>query len=141
VSLLNYWLQLTAVGPELNWRNGKITFELCGGSLFGVLAVQLALAVNRSEGLAVCDGCKKPYIPRRQPRADQRHYCPDCGSKAALRDAQRDQRARKAEAEKLNREGVPAEEIAKRLSSRVSTVNNWIRQSNTKESSPTSGVS
>jgi hypothetical protein len=55
--------------------------------LFGVLGMALAQdAVGSSK--AWCDGCGSLYDFRRWPRAGEYHYCPDCGRKAAVRDAQ-----------------------------------------------------
>ncbi len=89
---VNEWLLIGNVRPALTWgwgenRNSKVTLQ--GAGLFGALAVQLLMAVSRTAGLAICSSCGGPYAPQRRPRADRRNYCPDCGIKAAWRDAQR----------------------------------------------------
>lgn len=53
-------------------------------SLGGLLARDLVFAVARSNGVAICDGCKQPYLPTdkkgrpRKPRSDRLHFCRRC---------------------------------------------------------------
>jgi len=72
-------------------------------SAFGLLAIQLLLAIARAEGLATCAGCGAPFVSSRQPLAGKRvgrtiarrNYCRDCRDrKIPLRDAARDYRKR-----------------------------------------------
>lgn len=63
--------------------------------MFGGLGLQVALACARSDGVAICDGCGGLHAPTRQPRPDQRTYCPDCrGKRVPQRHADRDRRDR-----------------------------------------------
>jgi hypothetical protein len=66
-------------------------------SLFGALVFQLMAAVTGT-GFATCSACGKPFVPRRRPRVDQRHYCRECGRRAAVRDAKLARRRRLEEA-------------------------------------------
>src|SRR5207244_7489631 len=79
------------VRPFFEWGTGpgaKSSVRLGGYSLYGAIAVQLLFDVSRTDGLAVCTSCGTPYLPpTRRPRWDQNTYCPDCGKKAAARDA------------------------------------------------------
>jgi len=82
--VLNEWLRLGSVRPVMEWRPSRkherpaIRF---GGSsgLFGALALQLALAIGKLDGLALCVHCRAEYMPAaRSPKAGQRNFCPDC---------------------------------------------------------------
>ena len=92
---------LVTLGARVSWFNRESQAEwlpnmplLQGTSLFGALAVQLLMAVSRTGGLAICSGCGAPYVPKRRPNPRRRRYCPQCGLKAAWRDAQAAQRRR-----------------------------------------------
>ncbi len=97
---VNWWLGLADVRPLFAWSHFDPAFVSLGGTgiklghrqqLFGAIAVQLMLAISRSDGLAICSSCATPYFPKRRPRPGQRNYCtgPSCGRKAADRDAHR----------------------------------------------------
>ena len=75
--------------PSMDYSTGGVE------NLFGYLALQLALAIGRTDGLATCSACAQSYIPGRQPNANRRTYCLACGRKAAVRDASREYRRRK----------------------------------------------
>ena len=95
--MLGFWLEGAEVRPMLERRNGKptITWGSSHAPLFGTIAVQLLMLVTQTAGLAQCSGCGNSYIPRRQPREQQRSYCADCRArKVPQRDAQRDKRSR-----------------------------------------------
>jgi hypothetical protein len=90
------WLWAGNVRPIFRWESGapRMLFGQFGSrgfekhsGLFAALAMQLALAVGRTDGLAICSACSSAYVPLRRPRADRRNYCPSCGRTAALRDA------------------------------------------------------
>lgn len=89
------WLAIGNVHIAFSWIQPAPTMTLQGAGLFGALAAQLALAVGRSEGLAVCRACGAPYAPRRRPTPSRRNYCSACGLKAASRDANRDYRRKR----------------------------------------------
>jgi hypothetical protein len=93
-AVVQQWLLLGSVVPRFSWSEvGR--FSLASASaekptLFGVLASQLMFAVAQSDRQALCSGCARLYFrPVRRPKAGQRNYCPDCGKRAADRDAQR----------------------------------------------------
>jgi predicted RNA-binding Zn-ribbon protein involved in translation (DUF1610 family) len=86
--VINYWLRMSSVEPRLRWLAGKPDVMLAGRGLFAALAVQLMFECSRTDGLAVCISCGTPFLPPvRRPRRDHNVYCPDCGVKAAQRDA------------------------------------------------------
>jgi hypothetical protein len=94
---VNELLLLGNVRPALSWGPGKshsskAEVSLRGWGLFGVLAVQLLMAVSRTAGLATCSYCGESYSPTRRPRAGCLNYCPGCGKKAAWANAQRKRR-------------------------------------------------
>ena len=79
--IVNEWLELGNVRVRTSWRPWRQpapVVTLAGDGLFGALACQLLLAINRTDGLAICSGCGSPYCPSRRPRMDQRRYCPEC---------------------------------------------------------------
>lgn len=97
--LVNEWLTAGQPSVRLAWPPGAApTIELAGEDLLGHLAAQLLAAVCQSRGVAVCSSCGMPYTPKRRPRSDQRHYCTECGPRAAWRDSQRRGRQRKRQA-------------------------------------------
>lgn len=94
---INTWLLLGDVGVGLTLRKDDYSFSLQYHpqlGLFGALACQLALAITRAEGLAICSACGRAYAPPRKPNPDLRNYCRSCGRRAAMRDASRDYRRR-----------------------------------------------
>ena len=91
-----FWLRMSDVRPKFAW-DPEPQFFLDSGT-FGQLGIQLMQAVSHAHGLAICSGCGNPYMRKgRKPQAGRRNYCPDCGITAALRDAQRERRAKKRE--------------------------------------------
>ena len=90
------WLDIARISPKFTW-DGTPQFFLWTDA-FGTLGLQLAQAIARSHGLAVCDGCGVAYMRQgRKPQVGRRNYCQSCGKKAAVRDAQRALRLRKRE--------------------------------------------
>jgi len=61
------------------------------------LALQLAGVLSGRAGhVTLCDGCGRPYLPRRLPRPRTRHFCDDCwGVNVPARLRMRDYLARK----------------------------------------------
>lgn len=72
-----YWLELAQLSPTV-WSDGRITFHAGGfderGGLFGNLALQLALAIVRSDGFGICPSCRVQFTPS---RSSQR-WCVEC---------------------------------------------------------------
>ena len=96
-STINGVLYLGGVHPGLEYVDGsfRTMFQTAGGNLFGALALQLLLAVSRTDGLAHCSACGNPFVfTGRRPNPNRRCYCPSCGLPAAQRDASRAYRAR-----------------------------------------------
>lgn len=86
--VLDKWVERGGVRPSVFRQEGRRSIRLGGYGLLGALAVQLVFDVCRTDGLAVCTSCGAPYLPpKRRPRRDHNPYCPDCGLKAAVRDA------------------------------------------------------
>jgi len=89
------WLSLGDVQVHYTW-DGHPHFDLGGGNLFGAIGVQLALAVAKRDGLAICDECGEFFIPRRLNRPGSPRRCPkpECRDRAAKRESARRRRAR-----------------------------------------------
>ncbi len=106
---LDYWI--AAADVCLRVRVGEESLVAILGSnqftisSFSLIAIQLLLAIARSEGLVSCAGCGAPFVSSRQPLAGKRvgrwiakrNYCQDCrDAKVPQRDAARDYRKRHA---------------------------------------------
>ncbi len=93
---VNDWLTFANARLVFDWNSEQAPAIYLGHGLFGNLAVQLMSAVSRTEGLALCSACGTPYLPPRQPRAGERHYCQECRKMGApQRDASRQYRQRR----------------------------------------------
>jgi hypothetical protein len=94
--VVNQLLRQAQVGVRYSWEHDRAILQFDGAGLFGALVVQLALAIGRTDGLAVCSGCGVSYVPRRRPRRDRRRYCEQCVRRGVpQRDAATDYRRRK----------------------------------------------
>jgi hypothetical protein len=72
--VLNFWLEIAAVRPRLDWSGSKPVVQLGGHGLIGAIAVQLLFDCSRTDGLVVCTSCGTPYLPGfRRPRRDRQH--------------------------------------------------------------------
>jgi hypothetical protein len=92
---VGWWLELGAVRVALQWPAEGVRIELIGSGLFGALAVQLAMAVSRTDGLGICSGCSQWYVKSRRPASGHRRFCEDCRTRGVPEMlAQRDRRAR-----------------------------------------------
>lgn len=91
-----FLMRIGDVSPMLRFDKGSPTISFFTDA-FGALALQLIQALSRSQGLTICSSCGLPYARfGRKVQAGRRNYCPSCGQKAALRDAQRAYASRKS---------------------------------------------
>jgi len=102
-AFIDLWLDLADARLTFAWDD-EIDFGVKASGLFRATAVGLALTVARSEGLARCRGCGRPYAPSRRPSSTRRNYCAECGKRGRWRDAQRARRERDATKRKRGRE-------------------------------------
>jgi hypothetical protein len=104
---LDAWLVMADVHLLVGVQGESLTASLASGPLtrssFALIAIQLLLAMMRSEGLSSCSGCATPYISSRPPLAGKlvgpqvakRNYCRNCREAGIpKRDASRDYRNR-----------------------------------------------
>lgn len=91
------WVELADVKPLLWWFGEKPSIRLYyayRGWTFGVLTVQLMMAVGTARDVALCDGCGLPYLRlNRAPQRGRRNYCLECRGTVAARLRKRAQRA------------------------------------------------
>ena len=95
--VLDGWLQLSAIRPAFRWppNHKHPGIHLTGGGVHGAVVRQVAFVAANVNGLAVCNGCGRAYVPvKRRPSATRSSWCPTCGKAAADREAQRRRRAR-----------------------------------------------
>jgi hypothetical protein len=110
---VEYWLAAAEVDVRVSVEGQSLVASLNSFmmSSLALVAIQLLLAITRSEGLTTCSGCGAPFISNRRPLAGKvvgrwvakRNYCQTCReAKVPQRDAARDYRARKAHSRILN---------------------------------------
>jgi hypothetical protein len=94
--VVNQLVAQARVTMDFRWDRATPVLHPTGRGLFGALVIQLALAIGRSDGLAICSACSVSYIPPRRPRLRQRRYCQDCRDrKVPQRDAAASYRSRR----------------------------------------------
>jgi hypothetical protein len=85
------WFQYGMVTPVARYDGAKRKIEVKYASLglAGLLAIQLAAALQR--GTYCCAGCDYPFTPEteRRPRSDKKTWCPACGTPEQQRQYQR----------------------------------------------------
>jgi hypothetical protein len=112
---LEAWLVTADVHLRVAVQGESLTASLGSGPLtassLALIAIQLLLAIMRSEGLSSCSGCATPYVSNRPPLAGKlvgpqvakRNYCRNCREdRIPERDASRDYRNRKRRRPLLN---------------------------------------
>ena len=89
------WLRVSGLAPALSpTKTGwQIAFRQQG--LLGGLAGQLLIILTRASSVAVCSACSAIYVPKREPSANRRNFCPECGKTGSNRLSARDRRASK----------------------------------------------
>jgi len=114
---------------------GPVARAYAGGAppgpypLFGSLAARLLFALGQARGLAACDGCQEFTPTDRRPARGRRFFCPDCRERGRpIVAATRAYRQRRAEALRLQAEGLGVEAIAERVGRPTATVRKWLLQ-------------
>jgi DNA-directed RNA polymerase subunit RPC12/RpoP len=95
--VLSDLLTLSGARPQAILVGDRPAVTVGGGDLFGALTMQALMAASTTEGFYFCSGCSRPFATvgdRRRPQAGRNHYCPQCGTSAARRDASRRYRER-----------------------------------------------
>jgi len=96
-TVVDEWLAMSGVRLSFSWHDegAEMGFEPWEG-LLSEIGLQLAVAVARGDGLAICAECSRPFAPKRRPARGRRSFCPACGPRAASKQASRDHRDREA---------------------------------------------
>ena len=131
---LRLWLELSRPGLTLKPTEQGWQMEIdYNGCLLAAIALQLALTVAGARTLLICSGCGMAYVRTRAAKTGQANFCPQCGQREALRQADTRRRQKAAEARRLHAAGWNARQIAKKLhvrntkrSEAVTTVRRWI---------------
>lgn len=90
--IIQDWSQKANLKIVFEWNIHQDPLLILGGGLLPNLALQMILAITRTDSMVLCSSCGQPYIPKRAPNPNRRHYCSNCGINAAWRTAQRDRR-------------------------------------------------
>ena len=94
--IISTMLDYCGVGMSYQWRADDVgpVVRIGGGGALGMIVRNLAFTVARTDGLSVCSGCGRAYIPSRRPRAGELNWCSEseCVKKAK---AERQRRWRK----------------------------------------------
>lgn len=108
-TVVDEMLDLASVRMHLTWIGPDPEVHIGGNEgLMPAFAMQLAMAMQRSDHLAICSECGAPYLVARRPDRNRRTFCPPCRAGGApQRQASRDYRERKASAQG-GEGGVPA---------------------------------
>ncbi len=91
---INDWLADAAWQPRFSWAAGKppaVGMSVSGPVGAAVLIAALRLTTTRA--LTACSGCGRLFEPTRSPRSGESSWFPDCGTRAARREASRRWRA------------------------------------------------
>jgi hypothetical protein len=75
---LERWFRLGNVQPVLGASGDGFEVELRSLGVFAALAQRLAFTVAEYDEIALCDGCGKPYVARRETRSDRSDFCMRC---------------------------------------------------------------
>ena len=105
---LNRLIRFGRLFPRFSWDDGRIDFQLSTSAtrlepaynLFGLLLLQVTLAISGADGFVICHECGKSFIPSRRPNPKRHRFCADCGLKAAQKHASRAYRRRQADQRK-----------------------------------------
>ena len=118
---------------DLAQRNSWQMEIAYNGCLLAAIALQLALTVAGARTLFTCSGCGMAYIRARAAKSGQANFCPQCGPREALRQADYRRRRKAAEARRLHATGWSVGRIVKELKVRsttrsgaATTVRRWI---------------
>lgn len=121
------WLRLGDARPRIRLPGAGEGMVFSGRNLFGTLALQLASAISRREGLDICLGCGLPYTPTRVPPKGRRHYCSACRDrKVPQKHAARAYWDRRRQACQLFEGGVTTVEIARTLGKTEEQIRRWV---------------
>lgn len=89
------WLEVGRPEMLASWSADRAEVVIGARSLFGALAMKIALAASGSLSFALCHECRALFVPKRRAKPGQRTYCIDCReAKVPRRDASRDFRER-----------------------------------------------
>jgi hypothetical protein len=94
-SAVNTWFAKARGHRVLAVVDGKLQIRPAASNLFGVLIMQIAHVMARTDQVAICAGCRNAFTPKRPISRGSRQYCRRCRkAKVPQRDASRDWRRR-----------------------------------------------
>lgn len=84
---IDRWLDRGNLNLRLDWHGAKPSIYV-SCNIVGLIGCHLMLAVNRSQGIAICTSCSFPYPPKKRPSPGRGNYCDKCKGKAPSRESQ-----------------------------------------------------
>jgi hypothetical protein len=103
----------------------RLGISLMPRDLLGAVWLQFAVAVDALKNFAKCAQCGAPFEVSRAPRTGKRPDALFCSTRCRVGNY----RGRIDQARRLKSEGLPVNEIARKLKSEVRTVNGWLEAS------------
>lgn len=94
---LTVWYFWAEPQLDLRWGpEGRLDIDLTARGLFGIIYRELVFTVARIDGFAICDGCGRPFVPKRKPASGKKSWCddPECNTRAKNRVGQQSKRKR-----------------------------------------------
>jgi len=93
--LVDQWVSLLEIRPRLSWNgwDPDVTAPeliLSQGSILEAVIAHVLFALTGTHRLETCSNCGQLFRPKRVPRDRERHFCSQCGRRAAHRYNQRD---------------------------------------------------
>jgi hypothetical protein len=103
----------------------RLGISLMPRDLLGALWLQFAVAVDALKNFAKCAQCGAPFEVSRNPLTGKRPDALFCSARCRVGRY----RGRIDQARRLKSEGLPVNEIARKLKTEVRTVNGWLKAS------------
>ena len=88
--LIARWVTVGDVRPYIDPAKMFEAIGFSGAGMLGSVARELLMAAFTHQRMTTCSGCSVLFFPKRRPTPNRRSYCPDCGLRAARRDASRE---------------------------------------------------
>jgi len=76
--VIQSWLEVGRPEMFASWTGRGASISTGARSLFGALAIKVALAASGSFSFSICHECRALFLPIRRAKRGQRSYCDEC---------------------------------------------------------------